>query len=96
MTDTLWSQPHHDGSALYVPEPNPQLGGKTTVFLRVPRASDVTRAWVRVLADGEPELVAATVDRQDQRDTWLRVRMWSRLVPWVVPQSAWPCQARAA
>jgi alpha-glucosidase len=42
------------------------------VFLRVPRASDVTSAWVRVIEDGEPELVAAVVDRQDESDTWLR------------------------
>jgi alpha-glucosidase len=72
MTDTLWSQPHHDGSATYVPEPDPRLGGKVTVFLRVPRTNDVTSAWVRVLCDGEPELVRAAVDRQDELDTWLR------------------------
>jgi len=47
MTDTAWSQPHHDGSATYVPEPNPKLGGRVTVFLRIPRTSDVTNAWVR-------------------------------------------------
>ena len=56
MTDTAWSQPHHDGSATYVPEPNPKLGGRVTVFLRIPRTSDVTSAWVRVINDGEPEL----------------------------------------
>ncbi|HET9905334.1 MAG TPA: glycoside hydrolase family 13 protein [Anaerolineales bacterium] len=75
MTDTLWSQPHHDGSETYVPEPNPKLGGKLNVFLRVPKTSDVTNAWVRVLCDGEPELVQATVDKQDQRDTWLRAEL---------------------
>ena len=72
MTDAAWSQPHHDGSATYVPDPSPSLGGRVSVFLRVPRTSDVTSAWVRVINDGEPELVHATVDRQDQRDTWLR------------------------
>ena len=72
MTDTVWSQPHHDGSAMYVPDPNPKLGGKVNVLLRVPRTSDVTSAWVRVINDGEPELVRATIDRQDKRDTWLR------------------------
>ncbi len=72
MTTALWSQPHHDGSELYVPEPNPKLGGTVRVFLRVPRTSDVTSAWARVLCDGEPELVRAVVDRQDEHDTWLR------------------------
>ncbi len=75
MTVVLWSLPHHDGSATYVPEPNAKLGGKVAVFLRVPRTSDVTNAWVRVINDGEPELVAATVDRQDARDTWLRAEL---------------------
>ena len=71
MLDMIWSQPHHDGSALYVPESTPKLGSKVNVFLRVPKTSDVMSAWVRVINDGEPELVRATVDRQDKRDTWL-------------------------
>jgi len=75
MLDTTWFQPHHDGAALYVPDPTPKLGGKVTVFLRVPRTSDVTSAWARVLCDGEPELVPAAIDRQDQRDTWLRAEL---------------------
>jgi alpha-glucosidase len=70
-----WSLPHHDGSAMYVPEPNPKLGGKVDVFLRVPRTSDVTNAWVRIIIDGEPELVRAAVDRQDERDKWLRTTL---------------------
>lgn len=52
MTDSLWSQPHHDGLETYVPELTLKLSGKVTVFLRVPRTSDVTSAWVRVLYDG--------------------------------------------
>lgn len=28
MNDTAWFQPHHDGSGMYVPDPNPKLGGK--------------------------------------------------------------------
>ncbi|CAD5366218.1 Maltodextrin glucosidase [Rubrivivax sp. A210] len=70
-----WTRAHHDGSALYVPDPTPRLGGKVDVFLRVPRASDVSQAWVRVISDGEPELVPATVDRRESRDTWLRARV---------------------
>ncbi len=72
MNDGEWARPHHDGSVTYVPEQTPTLGGSMPVFLRVPRASDVTAAWVRVIEDGEPELVAAVVDRQDESDTWLR------------------------
>jgi alpha-glucosidase len=75
MPNALWSLPHHDGSQPYVPDPHPSLGGTVDVFLRVPRTSDVTQAWVRVINDGEPELIQATVDRQDTRDTWLRARL---------------------
>ncbi|MFL7838416.1 MAG: glycoside hydrolase family 13 protein [Candidatus Promineifilaceae bacterium] len=70
-----YSQPHHDGSEKYVPEPNPELGDKVAVFLRVPLMSDASRAWVRVLVDGEPELVPATADRQDEFNTWLRAEL---------------------
>jgi alpha-glucosidase len=75
MNAAAWSQPHHDGSQVYVPDPNPRLGGKVDVLLRVPRTSDVSRAWVRVINDGEPELIEARVDRQDARDTWLRATL---------------------
>lgn len=75
MSESAWSLPHHDGSETYVPDPHPRLGGSVDVFLRVPRGSDVTRAWVRVINDGEPELVQAGIDRQDARDTWLRARL---------------------
>ncbi len=75
MTSAAWTRPHHDGSVPYVPDPHPRLGGSVDVFLRVPMASDVTRAWVRVLKDGEPELVPATVDRRDDGATWLRATL---------------------
>ena len=70
-----YSQPHHDGSETYVPDPTPDLGEKVDVFLRIPRMSDVRRAWVRVVVDGEPELICATADRQDDRDSWLRAEL---------------------
>ncbi len=75
MTEASWSQPHHDGCRLYVPEPTLRLGGTVSVFMRVPRESGVTAAWVRVIHDGEPELVPAQADRQDARDTWLRAEL---------------------
>ncbi len=72
MSRVEWCQPHHDGSPTYVPEPTPALGASVPVMLRVPRASGVTSAWVRVLEDGEPELVPARVDREDEHEVWLR------------------------
>ncbi len=72
MTQHLWTQPHHDGSSLYVSDPAPSLGDTVTVFLRLPRYGDVTTALVRTMVDGEQVLVPATLDRQDDRDAWLR------------------------
>jgi alpha-glucosidase len=72
VSEALWALPHHDGSALYVPDPHPELGSTVAVLLRVPRTSDVTSVNVRVNMDGEPELVPARVDRQDEHDTWFR------------------------
>ena len=75
MTENLWLDPHHDGSELYVPDPNPKLGATVSLFLRAPRGGELTCAWVRVINDGEPELFRAVVDRQDERDTWLRAEI---------------------
>lgn len=75
MTQPLWTQAHHDGSETYVPDPNPKLGGKVNVLLRLPQGSDANNAWVRVINDGEPELVQATLDRQNEHETWLRAEI---------------------
>lgn len=75
MNPAPWSRPHHDGSATYVPDARLRLGGQVDVWLRVPHSSGVTRAWVRVINDGEPELVAAVADRQDAHDSWLRATL---------------------
>lgn len=72
MTHHLWAQPHHDGSATYVSDAAPSVGDTLAVFLRLPRAGDVTRAWLRTMIDGEQIVTPTRVDRQDERDTWLR------------------------
>lgn len=74
-TALAWLAPHHDGSPLYVSRPEPALGERVTVWLRVPHAAGVgavTRVSVRVLQDGEPRFEPAVVDRQrsDERETW--------------------------
>ena len=71
-TSRLWDQPHHDGSAMYVSNPFPELGETVTMFLRVPRASGVTQALLRVCIDGEQALIGTRTDRQDDHEFWLR------------------------
>ena len=72
MTMPGWAQAHHDGSATYVSDLTPDVGDTVTVFLRVPRASGVRQALLRVYLDGEQALTATRVDRQDEHETWLR------------------------
>ncbi|WDZ86761.1 glycoside hydrolase family 13 protein [Micromonospora cathayae] len=65
-------QPHHDGSARYVPDQAPDLGDTVPVFVRVPAGSDVRQVHVRTTPDGEPRFAEAVVDRRDGDDVWWR------------------------
>ncbi|MGC5332782.1 glycoside hydrolase family 13 protein [Micromonospora sp. DT62] len=70
--------PHHDGSALYVPEQEPALGDVVDVFVRVPAGADVRQVHVRTTGDGEPRFTEAVVDRTDGADVWWRVPVEAR------------------
>jgi alpha-glucosidase len=60
VTVSLSSDPHHDGSALYVSNLDPELGESVRVRVRVPDGWGATRVRVRVRPDGEPFYVEAT------------------------------------
>lgn len=60
MSATIRLEPHHDGSAVYVPAGTPALGDVVPVRVRV--TPDVTDVSVRTVRDGEPRLVAARPD----------------------------------
>jgi alpha-glucosidase len=66
---------HHDGSALYVDDPAPALGGRVTVRIRVPVAAGVERVHVRTHPDGEPHFDAAVFDRVTTTETWWRAEI---------------------
>ncbi|RBY83886.1 glycoside hydrolase family 13 protein [Geodermatophilus sp. TF02-6] len=66
------SCPHHDGSALYVPDDAPELGRTVPVFLRVPHADGATDVHVRSTPDAEAELFPGVVDRKTETETWWR------------------------
>lgn len=71
----LLGQPHHDGSALYVSNPHPELGETVTVRVRVPHDADVTAVHVRLAPDAEPVFVDAVVERTTATDTWWAARV---------------------
>lgn len=72
MFSDLSAVPHHDGSATYVSDLTPDVGDEVSVFLRVPKASGVTRAMLRTYIDGEQALTETTVDRETDHEVWLR------------------------
>jgi len=71
----LLHQPHHDGSARFVPEQSPVLGAHVTVFVLVPGAAGVTSVHVRSTPDAEPRFTPAVIDRVAGDDTWWRVEV---------------------
>lgn len=70
----LLHQPHHDGSALYVPEQAPALGDEVPVRIFVPHGADetpgATAVTLRAVHDGEPHLAAAEPETSDASGTW--------------------------
>jgi alpha-glucosidase len=75
----LLHTPHHDGSALYVSTSAPKPDEAVTVWVRVPAGAEVTEVHVRVVSDGEPFFLPATLDPAKQGglngDTWWRAEV---------------------
>ena len=63
------TEPHHDGSELYVVDRPDAVGGTATLRLRTPRGA-AERVWLRFVADGEPRTAEATVDEDAGGETW--------------------------
>jgi len=74
QTDLL-SQPHHDGSALYVSNPHPRLGDTVRLRVRVPHESQVGAVHLRLVCDAEPKFVDAVVDLVTEAETWWRAEV---------------------
>lgn len=70
MAPSLFDQPHHDGSPLYVPTPPAQLGDDVEVRVRVPHAAGVTRMVARQVHDGEPFGVTMSPLFDDDAAVW--------------------------
>jgi len=66
----LLSQPHHDGSDLYVSNTAPRLGETVTLRVRVPHEADITAVHVRLTPDAEPVFVDAVVESVTDTETW--------------------------
>ncbi len=69
----LLDLPHHDGSSLYVSDRSPAPGSTVTLRVRVPHAHRVSQVVVRTVRDGEPTLVPAALQSQDEHGAWWAV-----------------------
>ena len=84
MTSRWLTEPHHDGSPLYV-EPGPySLGDEVTVRVRVPAGREVDHVVLRSIVDGEPLLTEATIDHPTSTDTW-----WAADLPLANPVTSY-------
>ncbi len=68
----LLELPHHDGSGLYVLERPERPGGEAVLRVRVPRAAGFDGVLLRTVRDGEPQLVRAELDAEDEHESWWR------------------------
>jgi alpha-glucosidase len=68
------TEPHHDGSELYVVERPDEAGGTAVLRLRTPRGA-AEQVWLRFVTDGEPRTVEAVLDEESAADTWWRAKM---------------------
>ena len=73
LTQLAGILPHHDGSEVYLSDPNPDLGDTVTAFVRVPRSFDAREVVMRAVHDAEPVRADAVLDREDDVEQWWRV-----------------------
>ncbi|MFC3689922.1 hypothetical protein [Aquipuribacter hungaricus] len=70
----LWTEPHHDGSAVHGPVLGAELGSTVQVVLRVPHdgsgETGVRAVHLRYVHDGEPSYAQARAVRTDAHDVW--------------------------
>ena len=69
---SLLSEPHHDGSELYV-SGGEAPGERAAVRLRTPRGA-AERVILRTVHDGEAGVAEAAVEDETETETWWRAR----------------------
>ena len=69
----MLSEPHHDGSELYVVE-RAEEPDTAVLRLRAPRGT-AERVWLRYVLDGEPRTVEAVVDETHADERWWRAEL---------------------
>jgi len=68
-------QPHHDGSEMYVSDAAPKIGDSITLRVRVPKDYLFEKAFIRVYEDGEPRSFELKLEKSNQYESWLKVKI---------------------
>ncbi|HLS44545.1 MAG TPA: glycoside hydrolase family 13 protein [Ornithinicoccus sp.] len=71
----MLTEPHHDGSPLYVSATSPRRGDTVSVRLRAPRSAGVAGVHVRTAPDGEQEFTTARCVHTDETDSWWQAEL---------------------
>ncbi len=66
--------PHHDGSELYLSNPQPRLGEEVVFRIRIPKSYDLDRALLRIFHDGEPRYFDLKKAGKDEDERWWSVK----------------------
>ncbi|WP_435300312.1 glycoside hydrolase family 13 protein [Timonella sp. A28] len=69
------TEPHHDGSELYVHPITPHRGEYVTVRVRVPLSYHETAVHLRSVRDGEPRLTPAHIVAENPYERWYEARL---------------------
>jgi alpha-glucosidase len=67
------TQPHHDGSDLYVSNSAPKVGDEIRLKVRIPKGDKVQKVWVRLFHDGEPRTFELKKSKGSKVETWWSV-----------------------
>ncbi|GGI12278.1 alpha-glycosidase [Galliscardovia ingluviei] len=64
---------HHDGSGLYVDNPQPNLHDTVILRIRTSIQFRIRQVYVRTVRDGEPKYIQASIDKLTQKEIWWKV-----------------------
>jgi alpha-glucosidase len=79
MTHPAWTQGvHHDGSVVYVSNPQPTLNESVEIRLRVPKETPITHIFLRTAPDGEQAYTQMHHDHDDAVSAWYTAPMSMR------------------
>ncbi len=69
------TEPHHDGSSLYVSNCAPKIGESVTFKVRIPSSEKVREIYIRIIEDGEARTFSLKKKSSNRIETWWSVKI---------------------